>query len=176
MNNSERALPTHLTENTSSKCFVFRHPNLFNHRSVVMSYAHGRDREEVRKKAIAYANRMNEALGPIPPKSVEGRMSSRNSSGIVRVNPKKTIAKRNGLPYYSWSTRWKGCPQHGGVAWPCLTHTDNGAYVLAALTLELRSTSRSLVLEKFAKVKGTPKYKAILKLRPKLPIEKFWPE
>lgn len=176
MKNAKRNLPEHLTDNVSSKCFVFRHPNLFRRKSVVISYAHGQDYETVKSKAVGYARKMNEALGPIPPLSPEGRMSSRNSSGIVRVNPKRTRALRNGLFYYSWSTRWKGCPQSGGVSWPCLTYSDDGAYVLAALTLELRTTSRQRVIEEFEKIKGTPKYKEILKPRPKFPIEDFWPD
>lgn len=176
MKNSKRDLPEHLTDNVSSKAFVFRHPNLFRRKSVVISYAHGRDYETVKRKAVSYANRMNEALGPVPHLSPEGRMSSRNSSGIVRVNPKRSRAARNGLFYYSWSTKWKGCPQSGGVSWPCLTHTDDGAYVLAALTLELRTVSRERVTEEFERIRRTPKYKEILKLRPKISIEDFWPD
>ena len=176
MNNVERELPEHLTDNVSSKCFVFRHPNLFKRKSVVISYARGLDYEAIKQKAVAYANRMNEALGPIPNKSPEGRMSSRNTSGIVRVNPRRNLAKRNGLYYYAWSTRWKGCPNRGGVPWPCKAHTDDGAYVLAALTLEMRTTNRDRVLEEFEKIKGTKKCKDILKLRPSIAIEDFWPD
>src|SRR5438046_1380970 len=121
MKNPNRELPEHLTDNVASKCFVFRHPNLFRRKSVVFSYAHNQDKERVKEKALGYTLKMNEALGPVPPWSPEGRMSSRNRSGIVRINPGRNIAKRNGLPYYFWSARWKGCPQRGGVPWPCLT-------------------------------------------------------
>lgn len=170
-----RELPKYLTDNVSSKCFVYRHPNLFHWKSVVFSYAHNRDKEVIRAKAIKYAIRMNTVLGPPPPKSTEGRMSSRNRSHIVRVYPKRSLAARNGLYYYSWATRWKGCPRSGGVSWPYLTWGDSGAYVLAALTLEMRTVERFRVIEEFEKIKRTAKYKKILRLKPKISIEKFWP-
>ena len=176
MQDSKRELPTHLAENSPSKCFVYRNVKLNNNRSVVISYARGQDYKTVRNKAIAYAEKMNKALGPVPHYSPEGRMSSRNSSGIVRVNPKRSRAWRNGLFYYSWNTKWKGCPQHGGVSWPCIKHTDDGAYVLAALTLEMRTINRDRVIEEFEKINGTKKYKDFLKLRPQIPIEELWPD
>jgi len=176
MQDSKRELPEHLAENKPSKCFVFRHVKHNNNRSVVISYARGKDYETVRNKAIAFTNRMNKVLGPVLHGSPEGRMSSRNTSGIVRVNPKRTCAPRNGLYYYFWNAKWKGCPKHGGVPWPCLSHTDDGAYVLAALTLELRTVNRDRVIEEYEKIKGTKKSKEILKLRPSIPIEDFWPD
>ena len=169
-----RTLPEHLTDNVSSKCFVFRHPNLFQRKSVVFSYAHNRDKPTVKEKAINFAVKMNDSLGPIPPRSPEGRMSSRNKSGIVGIYPKRSLAKRNGLYYYSWAAKWKGCPSRGGISWPCIEHTDNGAYVLAALSLEMRTINRDRIIEEYEKVKGTPKSKTILRSRPKIPIEDFF--
>jgi hypothetical protein len=174
--NLQEHLPGHLTDNVSSKCFVFRHPNLLQRKSVVFSYAHNRDKLTVREKAINFAVKMNDALGPVPPTSPEGRMSSRNKSGIVGIYPKRSLAKRNGLYYFSWAAKWKGCPSRGGISWPCIEHTDNGAYILAALSLEMRTINRDQVIEEYEKVKGTPKSKAILRSRPKIPIEDFWAE
>ncbi len=174
MKEAQRTLPEHLTENVPSKCFVFRRQDFFNGKSVLFSYAHGKDRATARIKGVAYTNRMNKALGPAPRRSPEGRMSSRNRSGIVRVNPKRTFPR--GQPYYFWVARWKGCPKHGGIPWPCLTWGDNGAYVMAALSLKMRTVERSRVIEEFEKIKGTPKYREFLRPRPKIPIEKFWPD
>jgi hypothetical protein len=177
MQESNRELPKYLAENKPSKCFVFRHPNHFQRKSVPFSYARNEEREIVKQKAINYTNKMNKALGPVLLQaSPEGRMSSRNKSGIVRVNPKKNIAKRSGLPYYFWVAKWKGCPRAGGISWPCLTHTDDGAYVLADLSLEMRTISRERVLEEYEKIKGRQKWKEILSHRPNFPIEDFWPE
>jgi hypothetical protein len=86
------------------------------------------------------------------------------------------LAQRNQLFYYSWTAKWKTCPYKGGVSWPCIAHTDNGAYVLAALTLKMRTINRGQVLEEFEKIKKKPEFKKILRLKPKIPIEKFWPE
>jgi hypothetical protein len=171
-----RILPEHLTDNPASKNLVFRHPNLLQRQSVVFSYAHNRDKTTVKEKAISFAVKMNEALGPVPPCSPEGRMSSRNKSGIVGIYPKRSLAKRNGLYYFSWAAKWKGCPSRGGISWPCIEHTDNGAYILAALSLEMRTTDRDRVEEEYEKIKGTPKSKEILRSRPKIPIEDFFEE
>jgi hypothetical protein len=174
MKETQRELPEHLTENTSSKCFVFRRQDFSNGKLVPFSYARGKDRETEKSKAIAYTNRMNKALGPAPRTSPEGRMSSRNKSGIVRVNPKRTSPR--GQPYYFWVAKWKGCPKSGGVPWPCLTWGDNEAYVLAALTLTMRTVERSRVIEEFEKIRGTPKYREYLRTRPKIPIKELWPD
>jgi hypothetical protein len=176
MQDSKRELPMHLAENAPSKCFVYRNVKLNNNRSVVISYARGQDYEDIRQKAISYANKLNKALGPVPHYSPEGRMTSRNTSGIVRVNPKRNLAKRNGLYYYFWNAKWKGCPKSGGVPWPCIKHTDDGAYVLAALTVKLRTVNRDRVIEECEKIKGTKEYREILKLRPQIPIEELWPD
>ncbi len=176
MNKGKRELPDHLADNVSSKCFVFRHPNLFRRKSVVFSYARGVDKEAVKTKAVSFAVKMNEALGPVPTTSPEGRMTSRNRSGRVCIHPRRTIAKRNGLPYYAWTARWKGCPLKGGISWPCITHTDDDAHVLAALSLDLRTTNRPKILEEYAKIIGTAAYKGRLITRPKLRIEEYWPE
>jgi hypothetical protein len=169
-----RNLPEHLTDNPASKNLVFRHPNLLRRKSVVFSYAHNQDKQVVREKAINFAVKMNDALGPIPSTSPEGRMSSRNKSGIVGIFPKRALAKRNGLFYYSWTAKWKGCPFRGGISWPCIEHTDNGAYILAALSLEMRTTNRDRIIEEYEKIKGTPKSKELLRFRPKIPIEDFF--
>ena len=176
MNKPQRELPDHLTDNISSKCFVFRHPNLFRRKSVVFSYARGQDKDAIKAKAVVFANKMNDALGPIPLLSPEGRMTSRNRSGIVCIHPRRTIAKRNGLPYYAWTARWKGCPLRGGIAWPCLTHTDDGAYVLAAISLDLRSTNRPKILEEYEKIRGSATFNEKLSVRPNLRIEEYWPD
>jgi hypothetical protein len=172
----DRDLPEHLTDNTSSKCFVFRHPNYFSRKSVVFSYARGKNYEQTKAKAVQFTKRMNRVLPKPKPLSPEGRMSSRNKSGTVRIHPKRDIAKRNGLPYYFWVARWKGCPFRGGVSWPCLSHTDDGAYVLAALTLEARTIDRKAVLAMFEAIKGTSRHQEILSVRPEIPIEEFWPD
>ena len=174
MRDSKRELPEHLTENKPSKSFVFRRSDYFNNKSVGFSYARGLDSETIKQKAIAFTNKMNKALGPVPQYSPEGRMTSRNTSGIVRVNPKRSPAK--GQYYYFWNAKWKGCQNPGGVPWPCKSHTNDGAYVLAALTVKLRTVNRDRVIEEFEKIKGTKEHREILKLKPQIPIEELWPD
>jgi hypothetical protein len=41
--------------------------------------------------------------------------------------------------------------------------------------VEMRTISRERVIEEFERIKKTPKYRKILRFRPKLPIEDFWP-
>ena len=139
---AERALPLHLAENKESKCFVFRHSKHRGGKTIVISYAHGKSRGEVREKAIKFTNRMNRKL-PLPsPTSTEDRMSSRNTSHVVGVNPAKSpIQKLTGAKYiyYSRKAKWVGCPQKGGVSWPCKTHGCKIAYALAVPTRRSRN-------------------------------------
>lgn len=174
MKHTKRTLPPNLTENKPSKCFVFRHKLYKNRKSVLFSYAQGGDREKAKKRAIPFTLKMNSKLGVVPRKSSVDRMTARNRSGKVNVIPKHTVARRNGLYYYSWVADWKGCPKAGGVAWPCLTHTDEGAFVLASLTHDTKTIDRGRVLEAFEKIRGTKDYKMMLAQKPKKPIEDFW--
>lgn len=174
MKQKKRLLPPNLTENTASKCFVFRHKLYHNRKSVPFSYARGGDREKAKKKAVHFTLKMNSKLGIAPRKSSVDRMTTRNRSGKVNVFPKRDLARRNGLYYYFWLADWKGCPQAGGVGWPCLTHTDEGAYVLASLTHDMRTIDRDRVLEAFEKIRGTKEYKTMLAQKPKKPIADFW--
>jgi hypothetical protein len=166
---SERNLPLHLTENTESKCFVFRHQEYKNRKSVVFSYARGKDRVELRNKAIRFTEKMNRKLPNPKPTSVEGRMSSRNTSGEVGVNPAHhTIRKPSGLEYtyFSWRADWVGCPNSGGVAWPCKKHGCSDAYVLAVLTRRMKSTDRLRILEELDNIRGSNHYRSILRQKP----------
>lgn len=171
MKHSKRSLAKHLTNNVASKCFVFRHPNFRNAKSVVFSYARAQDYQKVKRKAVAYTRRMNKMLGPVQPSS--DSLSVRNRSGIVGVSPKRKYFARRKV-YYFWNAKWKDCELSGGVSWPCATHTDKGAYTLAALTVGFRSTERERIMRHYKRIKGTSEYKKILSLRPKIPIERFW--
>ena len=167
--NAERELPLHLAENKESKCFVFRHSKYLDGKSVFFNFTHGKNREEVRKKAINFTNRMNRKL-PLPsPTSVEDRMSSRNTSNVVGVNPAhSSIHRPTGAEYvyYSWRADWVGCPHNGGVSWPCKTHGCKKAYTLAVLTRKKRTKNRGQILEEFEALKRTTRYRAIISRKP----------
>lgn len=164
----ERDLPIHLTENKESKTFVYRHRKYKNRESVGFSYANGRGREKIKKKAIRFTERMNRKLPPAPT-STEGRMSIRNTSKVVGVNPAQSpIRKPSGLEYtyFSWRANWVGCPNSGGVSWPCKKHGCKTAYALAVLTRKLRTINRDLILEELRAIRGTQQYKDIVGKKP----------
>ena len=166
---TERNLPLHLAENTESKCFMFRHSKYRSGKSIVFSYVRGKRREKVREKAIGFTNGMNRKLPRPSPTSTEGRMSSRNTSRVVGVNPAATtIRKPSGAEYtyYSWRADWVGCPHSGGVSWPCKTQGCKNAYVLAVLTRDLRTVNRGRVLEELQAIRGTQQYRAIVTKKP----------
>jgi hypothetical protein len=161
-------LPPHLTDNKKNKAFVYRHLKLNGRKPVHFPYTRDRSRAVARKEAIAYALKMDKELGPPPPTSPEGRMTARNSSGEVGVDPRvHHVVKKTGreYTYYYWRADWVGCPRPGGVSWSCLEDTEEDAYVLAVLTRRMRTINKDEVRARFAKLPAS-KYDEILSQRP----------
>jgi hypothetical protein len=162
----KRKLPLHLSENRESKCFVFRHPKYQERRSVVFSYAKGKDRGVVQRKAVEFTRRKNKTLPKPEPQSTVGRLTTRNTSQVVGVSPvRRIIRKPSGreLAFFSWRAAWVGCPHAGGVTWPCKTHGCKDAFVLAVLTRAMRSVNRRRILESLEAIRGTDIYREIVR-------------
>jgi hypothetical protein len=169
---AKRSLPLHLSENRESKCFVFRHPKYQDRRSVVFSYAKGKDRGAVQRKAVEFTRRKNKTLPKPEPQSTRGRLTARNTSRVVGVSPvRRVIGKPSGrkLTFFSWRAAWVGCPNAGGVTWPCKTHGCKDAFVLAVLTRAMQSVNRRRILKSLEEIRGTDIYREIV--RKKAPHE-----
>ena len=93
---------------------------------------------------------------PIP---IKGRMTRRNSSGIVGVQLKHSV--RKGWDHYAWQAFWPGKP--GGISWGIVKYGDKRAFVCAALARRLESADRAVVEQEYHRIKGSAEYRAILK-------------
>ena len=81
----QRDLPLGLVDNKIEKCFYFRRNRNGSRNPKYFSYRRGRSYDAVHAEAIAYALAMNEKFGPPPPTSPKGRMTRKNTSGVVGV-------------------------------------------------------------------------------------------
>jgi len=141
----EHDLPFGLVHNKTEKCFLFRRTK--GNISQYFSYRKGRSFEEIKAEAIAYANEMNERLGPPPPTSPKGRMSVKNRTGVVGVElaPQKV----KGHVYFVWVARWPG--HRSGTGFSVNQHGEDKAFLLACISRELESKDRELVAAEYVK-------------------------
>jgi hypothetical protein len=101
-------------------------------------------------------------LPPISP--AKGRMSKRNSSGIVGVWPRMTTyGKGENMKYYCrWYARWPECPLKGGVSFSADQYGDDEAFAMAYLARTHETIDREWVLKKFKTFQKTKKYQEVV--------------
>ena len=111
----------------------------------------------------------DEQLKILPPKmmNAEGRMSSRNQSGVVGVTLSCATFDREGAnnEYWSWKAKWPGCGFAGGIGWSVKKYGEDDAFALAVLSRELRTIDRDVILARFKKLKGSKKLQKIYDTR-----------
>ncbi|GHC43996.1 hypothetical protein [Roseibacillus persicicus] len=112
----------------------------------------------------------DEQLKILPPKIMneEGRMSSRNSSGVVGVTLTRaafTLETGNSYEYWSWKAKWPGCKYKGGIGWAVKKYGEEDAFALAVLSRELRTVDRDVIMKRLKKLRGTKKLEKILESR-----------
>lgn len=113
---------------------------------------------------------LKRTLPSLPPKiesSSKDRMTSRNHSGVVGVHRTPGIVrKRNGNVYECprYVARWPGCKYRGGLSWSVKQFEEEGAFVLAVLSLRRETISRNKILAEFESTIGTKQYKDIVAL------------
>ena len=109
-----------------------------------------------KQKRILPPSRMNE----------EGRMTSRNRSGVVGVYIAKTVRNKPSgkkYEYWKWIARWPNCPVKGGVNFTINEGTpDDDAFALAYISREMRSADKSKIRDKLAKIYGSKEHTRIM--------------
>ncbi len=119
----------------------------------------------------AARKRRDELLPTMPERNHgKGRMTSRNTSGIVGVSlGLRTVTQVDGSrrTYTRWIAKWPECPKRGGMPWSIMAYGEDDAFVLAALSREMESTKPDAVLSMLKEIKGTKKYDEILAKRRK---------
>ena len=151
---------TNYTRNTAAKCVsarITRGGHLYSKNFGLAEYKSWRAAE---KAAVAWIEGIKPKLPPaIPPKN---RMTQRNTSGIVGVQLKHGI-KKGIWETYAWQATWPGQP--GGVRFGVTKYGDTQAFVLAAIASKLETVDRQAIEKEYARVKGTPQYRALLRCK-----------
>ena len=111
------------------------------------------------KAARAWLRRIKPSLPDAIPE--KGRMTTRNSSGVVGVQLKHSV--RRGSEHYAWQAFWPGKP--GGVCWGIAKYGNGRAFVCAAIARKLETADRDVVEQEYLRIKGTPALRTILKKR-----------
>lgn len=153
----------HLTKNKASKCVmarIMRQGKSYQKNFTLREYSTWTAAE---KAGARWVKKMIRELPEETPRV--GRMSKRNSSGIVGVWPTIDRHTRGGkkYEYCRWGARWPECPRKGGIRWSVSEYGDNDAFVLAALSREYESVDRDWLLKKLKRIRKTKRYKTILK-------------
>ena len=154
-------MATNYTRNYSSNCVtarVTRAKQLFSENFPLSKH-------ETWERAEKAARRWLKRIRPELPEAIpaKGRMTSRNASGIVGVQL-KTSVKAGGdgeWVQHAWQGFWPAKP--GGSSWAVVKYGDNQAFVCAVLARRLETSDRAKVEAEYARIKGTPEYRAILR-------------
>ena len=117
------------------------------------------------KAKKAAAEWRDEQLKILPPKmmNAEGRMSARNTSGVVGVTLSAASFndERGEREYWSWKSKWPDCKFKGGIGWSVIKYGEEDAFALAVLSRELRTVDREVVIKRLKKLKGSKKLEKI---------------
>ena len=121
-----------------------------------------RNWEAAERAANRWVAKMKKELPPEIPR--KGRMTTRNSSGVVGVWPVIDRHKRDGqmYEYARWGARWPGCAVRGGIRFSVNEYGDDDAFVLACLAVENEQTDRKWLVQKLKRVKKTKRYNQYL--------------
>src|SRR5438105_4702766 len=99
-----------------------------------------------------------------PPMPREGMMTKKNTSGVVGVyRSSGRIKKPNGKTYHCprWVARWPNCRFSGVLSWSIKQFDEEGAFVLAVISLELKTIDRERVLDHLDSILHTSKFNKI---------------
>lgn len=119
--------------------------------------------EMAEKEGARWLSLVTKRLPPTAPR--RERMTKANRSGVVGVffHVHVVRKKTHSLTYYRWIARWHDCPNRGGVAWYIKDSVSNDdAFVLANLSLKLRTVDRDRVWQAFRRASKNGQYEKIL--------------
>lgn len=146
------------TRNTASRCVTARVMRAGVMHSKNFGLATYKTFPAAEKAAAAWVKKLKASLpDPIPEK---GRMTTRNSSGIVGVQMTQSV-KSGQWQHYAWKAIWPGRP--GGISWGIEKYGDSRAFVYAALARKLETVDRERIEREYNRIKGTAEYRAILR-------------
>lgn len=152
----------HTTRNKASRCVTARIMRQGEKHAKNFTLREYRTWKAAETAAQKWVREMLQVLPP--PSQREGRMSVRNSSGVVGVWPSIDRRKsgREVLEYCRWGARWPNCPNRGGIRFSVAIYGDDDAFVLACLAVQNKSVDRDWLVKKLNRIRGKKTYNAIL--------------
>ena len=156
----------HLTRNKTDKSVmarIMRQGKMYQKRFPLGRYKTWKAAE---KEGRAWIDELKKTLPPCE-MNKKGRHTHRNTSGVVGVTLAYKIARKPSgkeYGYWSWIAYWAGeTKRRISIGWHIGdNYTDDEAFVLAVISREMECKDRDVVLEKYKKIKGKAKHKAIL--------------
>lgn len=152
----------HTTRNKASKCVTARIMRQGEKHAKNFTLREYRTWKAAEAAAQKWVKKMLRELPP--PSEREGRMSVRNSSGVVGVWPsidRRKSGKRI-LEYCRWGARWPDCPYRGGIRFSVSIYGDDDAFVLACLAVQNKTVDRDWLEKKLKRIKGKKTYQEYL--------------
>ena len=150
------------TKNKVSKCVMAR---IMRQGKTVQKNLTLREYKTWTKAQAAADDWVKKMKGKLPPVlPAKGRMSKRNSSGVVGVWPRMTTygSGKNKKCYCRWYARWPECSLKGGVSFSADQFGDDEAFAMAYLARTHETIDREWVIKKFKSFQKTKKYKQLL--------------
>jgi len=120
---------------------------------------------KAKKLALEWVAEIKKEL-PENPSTTFGKMSSKNTSGVVGVTIRNvSVVRPSGNKYYYWTwvAKWPGCHYNGGMRFNVGTKwSDEDAFTLAVIARQNQEDDRDAVLKEFERIKGKKAHKDIL--------------
>ena len=158
-------MPTYLTVNAKEKCVMAR---IRRERQLYQSNFTLKQFGSYEAATRAAREWVDVRLAELPPAlPIKGRMTHRNSSGVVGVRLADATRRKNGnvYPDWRWVANWPGCRKVGGVGWSVNHYSDDRAFVCAFIARENEIDDRVKVESNFLKIFNSVEYADILKLK-----------
>lgn len=151
-----------ITRNEQEKCYmarIRRRNQLYQENFTLKQYGSWR---AARTAAWLW---VQATLPTLPePSTSKGRMSNRNTSGIVGVRLAESVRRKNGKEYrhWRWIAFWPGCPFPGGIGWSVTKYGDDAAFLHAAIARKLETVDREKIDAAYSRLHGTKAYDKLL--------------
>lgn len=154
-----------LTRNEPSKCVMARIMRRGEQHQKNFSLRKYQTWESAEQAAKRWVNKMKKELPSETPR--KGRMTKRNSSGVVGVWPIIDRHKRDGhsYEYARWGARWPECPVKGGIRFSVNEYGDDDAFILACMAVKDEETDREQLIKKLKRFKKTKQCQKLLDLK-----------
>ena len=153
----------HITRNLKEKCIMARVMRQKERHQENFTVRRFGSWEKAEKAARRWVKQKIIELPPEIPR--EGRMTSRNRSGVVGVHRSHSVKQKpNGkeYDYWFWKAHWPECSYKGGLSWSLIQFGDDGAFVLAFLARQHKSIDRDYLLSEFDRIYLKKEYRDIL--------------